>query len=317
VIGAALVQDPPSEDPASAENLETLLAELPPQLLLFGLLVAGASLAFTLITLRLLHREAPERRLPRPRWGEGEIILAFGFWFLSQNLAVLAANLLAAAIELRIGLPVSALARPAGVDPLLAIRLLCLGVGSLTFAGGLLLLPRLLQQPLVTLGIGPGRLKESLPHAALILLCLGPGLVAVSAFWNILLAKLGLDAAPQKIVSSYGTAIEGGQLGLILSICAMTVVVAPIVEELLFRSLLFRWMESRWGTRVGVIGSGIAFGLIHLSLGALLPISLLGMLLAVVLARTGNITTCIVLHALFNGSNLLLIARVLQSSGGS
>ena len=101
-----------------------------------------------------------------------------------------------------------------------------------------------------------------------------------------------------------------GNWGPALTVMFFGIGVAPVVEELLFRVVVYRWLARRLGVVTGVTLSALLFGLIHMSLFALLPITLLGVLLALVFERTGNIWACIALHAIFNSGQFLLMILV-------
>jgi membrane protease YdiL (CAAX protease family) len=79
------------------------------------------------------------------------------------------------------------------------------------------------------------------------------------------------------------------------------VVFAPIAEELFFRGIVFNAWLRESGRRWAYIGSAALFAVIHLSLASLLPIFLLGLALAWVYQRTGNLLAPIVMHATVNG----------------
>lgn len=90
-----------------------------------------------------------------------------------------------------------------------------------------------------------------------------------------------------------------------------TVVVAPIAEELFFRGVALNAWAREYGVRRAVVLSALLFALIHLSLAAFIPIFVLGLLLAVIYRRTGNLASNIALHATFNaiGVALALLVR--------
>lgn len=89
-----------------------------------------------------------------------------------------------------------------------------------------------------------------------------------------------------------------------------TVVVAPIAEETFFRGVAFNAWMREYGVRRAVVGSALLFALIHGSLGALVPIFVLGVALAVIYRRTGNFASNIALHATFNAISVLLALLV-------
>jgi len=81
-----------------------------------------------------------------------------------------------------------------------------------------------------------------------------------------------------------------------------TAMAAPIVEELMFRGLLFPALKSRWGYIGGVVLTSAVFGLLHPNLpGGFLPLWTLGAAFAVVFQRRQSLLPCIVMHSLHNG----------------
>jgi len=82
------------------------------------------------------------------------------------------------------------------------------------------------------------------------------------------------------------------------------VVVAPIAEELFFRSFMFaglRENQSWW--KAALISSAI-FAVLHVQLTAFLPIFLLGMIFATLYQFTGSILPGLIMHILTNGLGL-------------
>jgi membrane protease YdiL (CAAX protease family) len=84
--------------------------------------------------------------------------------------------------------------------------------------------------------------------------------------------------------------------------------VAPVVEELTYRGLGFAAVGDRFGLVPAIVVTSLAFGLAHGLLVALPILTLFGVVLAVVRARTSSLYPPILLHALFNG--VALIAAV-------
>ncbi|MFN2468801.1 MAG: lysostaphin resistance A-like protein [Gaiellaceae bacterium] len=76
-------------------------------------------------------------------------------------------------------------------------------------------------------------------------------------------------------------------------------VVAPIVEELLFRGVGFSLLE-RFGSAAAILGVGLAFGLWHGLVYALPVLAAFGAGLAYLRSRTGSVYPCIALHGTFN-----------------
>jgi membrane protease YdiL (CAAX protease family) len=93
---------------------------------------------------------------------------------------------------------------------------------------------------------------------------------------------------------------------MILSLMAywfVLVVAAPIVEEMLFRGLLYRGLEAKIGALATVVITSVLFGMVHyLGFGwpRAVATGCLGLLLGVVRWRTGNTTAAVVVHATIN-----------------
>jgi membrane protease YdiL (CAAX protease family) len=83
------------------------------------------------------------------------------------------------------------------------------------------------------------------------------------------------------------------------------VVVAPIVEELVFRGAGYALLEP-FGQRVAIVLVGITFGLAHGLIEGLPIITAFGLGLAYLRARTRSIYPCVLLHSLFNAAALAL-----------
>lgn len=82
---------------------------------------------------------------------------------------------------------------------------------------------------------------------------------------------------------------------------------AGVGEELFFRAILQRFLIL--GTKnvfLGLFLAGIAFSLLHFQLEGLIPRVILGIFLGFILILTGNLWVSILVHILFNSSQVLL-----------
>jgi uncharacterized protein len=93
---------------------------------------------------------------------------------------------------------------------------------------------------------------------------------------------------------------------MILSLAAywfLLVVAAPIVEEMLFRGLLYRGLEAKVGALATIMITSVLFGMVHyLGFGwpRAVATGCLGLLFGVIRWRTGNTTAAMVTHATIN-----------------
>jgi membrane protease YdiL (CAAX protease family) len=119
----------------------------------------------------------------------------------------------------------------------------------------------------------------------------------------VVLEQLGVEPEPQ----AAERAIE--LLNPVLVVLAI-VVLAPIAEEVFFRGVVFNAWLREGGRRFAFIGSAVLFAVIHVSLVSLLPIFVLGLMLAWIYNRTGTLVAPIAMHATVNGISVALALLV-------
>ncbi len=137
----------------------------------------------------------------------------------------------------------------------------------------------------------------------------GPALQV--AFWIMLVP-----------LSFFGGKIEQQQLiedmersGSVLAMALFTlgaVVMAPLVEETLYRGLLLRSLLRRFGAGTAVFVSASIFAGVHLlgdpnTLRSMPALAALGVVLGVVATRTGSLSRPILIHAGFNLTTVVLV----------
>lgn len=83
------------------------------------------------------------------------------------------------------------------------------------------------------------------------------------------------------------------------------VILAPLIEEMLFRGILYRTGQQLGYPRLALIGSSLLFALIHASLLTLLPLTVLAIIFARLYDYTDRLIAPIVAHSLFNAVNLI------------
>lgn len=96
-------------------------------------------------------------------------------------------------------------------------------------------------------------------------------------------------------------------IGIIFSFINV-IIVAPFVEELIFRGVLQEWLGSKMPIFFAAFLSALAFSLYHLSLWALVPNLLLGLACGYLAYKRTTLIPAIVLHMLYNAT---LFAAVL------
>lgn len=77
-------------------------------------------------------------------------------------------------------------------------------------------------------------------------------------------------------------------------------VIAPIVEEVFFRGLIFNKIKNNTSLKFAVIFQGLVFGLVHLNIAQFLPTFLLACVAAIFYHRTKSLAWPIALHMFYN-----------------
>ncbi|HWY17635.1 MAG TPA: type II CAAX endopeptidase family protein [Solirubrobacteraceae bacterium] len=117
----------------------------------------------------------------------------------------------------------------------------------------------------------------------------------LSAIWAAV-----FNPEPEKLLEQLGA---NEATSLLLLSAALTCVVAPICEELLFRGYVFTALRGWRGTWPAAVITGAVFGLVHLGSAPaldLVPLAVLGFGLCLLYRYTGSLYPCIVAHSLNN-----------------
>lgn len=112
------------------------------------------------------------------------------------------------------------------------------------------------------------------------------------------------EFSPQELIELFS---EGGNFWAILLLATFAVTLAPIAEEIIFRGAIYRFLKSQTTPLSAQIISGFSFALIHGNLMSLLPLCVIGILLAHLYEQHGNILVPICFHAYFNGFTVLIL----------
>jgi membrane protease YdiL (CAAX protease family) len=143
------------------------------------------------------------------------------------------------------------------------------------------------------LGLRPPGVGWGTAAGLIVLLLLA--FVLISVGWSE-----AFNPGKEKLLQTLGT--NETTLLLVLS-AALTCVVAPICEEILFRGYVFTALRNWRGTTTAAVITGLLFGGVHVGSAPLLdlvPLAALGFGLCLLYRRTGSLYPCFLAHSLNN-----------------
>jgi membrane protease YdiL (CAAX protease family) len=162
----------------------------------------------------------------------------------------------------------------------------------------------------------PGRplpgLRPAVSDLGFVFLGAGLAVVLSWATYVIIQAVFGGDAPVQGVVQSAGEA-EG--LAARLAVVVVSVLLAPVSEELVFRGVLLSAVRHRLSGRWAAAVNAAAFALTHLALDfeaatAVPALFVMGWVLAAAVQRSGRIAPAVAAHMGFNLVGVLTLFYV-------
>jgi len=184
-------------------------------------------------------------------------------------------------------------------------------VAGITLYAGYVILVRGTWSPPRAVGITALPSGRGLLGLVLLGLSLWLPLTMVGIAWTLALQTVGVEPQAQATVEFYHAATQRGDAHLIVVLTFVAVVLAPVVEEFLFRGLLHGALRRVLGTRSPAVATALssaAFAAIHFNVAVLLPIFCLSWVLCIIYERRGCLADSIIVHALFNAISLIALS---------
>lgn len=139
------------------------------------------------------------------------------------------------------------------------------------------------------------------------------GMVAIGVFlplgWGLqfisILAMKAIGIEPAEQLALVALRNSGSALQL-LAMGLVTILLAPVAEEVLFRGVIYPTARQHGFPRAALWGSSLLFAAIHFNLAAFVPLLVLALMLAWLYEKTGNLLAPIAAHVMFNAINFVL-----------
>jgi len=134
-------------------------------------------------------------------------------------------------------------------------------------------------------------------------------------FWTVVLGTVGslvVSVAASQLGEPEGVkqALDVARTpSLLVASLAVMALLAPLVEEAVFRGLLYGWMAGRWGTTIAWLASSILFAAAHVEPTHALLVLPLGLWFGWLRRRTDSLWPSLVAHMVNN--SLAVVAATL------
>lgn len=139
--------------------------------------------------------------------------------------------------------------------------------------------------------------------------------VLLTALFGMILSLVGLGTTTnQSSQSTFVSILDQGNTQAFILFLISAIVIAPIVEEFLFRGIVLGSLRSLIGAKAAIGISALLFGLAHVPtaesgnvLVVVLATSAAGLVLGYVRVESGSLLTSILLHAAINTINSAML----------
>ena len=106
--------------------------------------------------------------------------------------------------------------------------------------------------------------------------------------------------------------ISSDNNGTLLAVLTVTSVLAPLLEEVVFRGFILASLTKWLPTPGAVLFSSVLFGLAHFAPRDFVELVVLGMVLGFSYARTRNLLTPMLIHSMWNSGVLVVVAAAIK-----
>ena len=151
---------------------------------------------------------------------------------------------------------------------------------------------------------------KGLKHAIALAARWSPLIIAIALGLNWLCSAgiellTGVQPSDQELVKCF--AGDSCPLGIRIVLGLLVLFEAPLLEEPLFRGIIFRGLQSAIPTWAAMAVSGFLFAIVHVNAASFIALWFLGIAFAELYRRTGTLLAPMTAHALFNATNLALL----------
>ena len=135
---------------------------------------------------------------------------------------------------------------------------------------------------------------------------LGGAVLIVGAYLVNLVIAVGLAGLFPESAGSVETVFEDIMSGNILAVFAVIALAPAVCEEMLFRGVILHSLKAKYRVPSSIAITAALFGLYHMSLVKFIPTGLLGLVLCLVVWKTGSIYPAMLMHFINNAISVFI-----------
>ncbi len=160
------------------------------------------------------------------------------------------------------------------------------------------------RQSITTLGLSVANLFTHIKQGMKRYLITLPLIILAGFMINLVSNYFGLTPEMQDVVR---WVLEEKSLFILVSLIFFGIVIAPIMEEIVFRGFLQPALKNSFGGRYAILVSASLFAAVHMDVFAFFQIFILGMLLGYLFEKTQTLAASVFVHILHNSLTLVFL----------
>lgn len=160
------------------------------------------------------------------------------------------------------------------------------------------------RQPVTALGLSGVNLSENIKHGIKRYAITLPLIILAGFVINLISSYYGRTPEMQDVVQ---WVLEEKSIFILVSLIFFGIVIAPVMEEIMFRGFLQTALKNSVCGRYAIAITASLFAAVHMDIFAFLQIFILGMLLGYLYEKTQTLVASTVVHILHNSLTLAFL----------
>ena len=131
-----------------------------------------------------------------------------------------------------------------------------------------------------------------------------PLIILAGFIINLISSYYGINPEMQDVVKWI---LEENSIFILMSLIFFGIIIAPLIEEIIFRGFLQSALKNYFGRRYAIVISASLFAAVHMDVFAFFQILILGILLGYLYEKTQTLVASVVIHILHNSLTLVFL----------